>query len=211
MARGTGSMRVRIVYPDVTTFSLTDAYGVSREYLVDGRYLAISLGALTFSPLNDVATPWENKRVVGFTALGRILDTVQMNQIAQDGVTVLESNAPFIKVRHGLTTNMTNVLTKTPTVIQIADEMQIRTRDTLQPFVGVKYLPALFSQMEGRLNMMFKRAVAEQLITSYTGISVTADPSDPTGALVEGYFVPVFPLIYIKVQFFLRSQSSAAA
>ena len=207
IATATGSTRVRFVYPDIATITLTDFLNQQKDYLVDGRYIAAAVTAATTSMSVDPATPWTGRLLSGFTALQRRLDAVQANQVASRGVTVIEDRLPFLRVRHGLTSDMTNVLTKTPTVIQIADEMQRRCRLVLDPYIGIKFLPQVIGQIEGQLSEMFKRAIAEQLITSFTGINVAVDPEDPTAILVEAYYVPVFPLLYIQITLRVSAQS----
>jgi hypothetical protein len=199
LARSTGSMRVRFVYPDMATLTLTDVLGNDRDYLVDGRYIAAALAASTTSPTVDSATPWEGRRLIGFTSLGRQLDAVTANQVANQGVTIVEYRPPFLRVRHGLTSDMTDVLTRTPTVTQIADDIHRRARAVLDAFIGVKFLPQILGQIEGRLCEMFKRAVAEQIIASFAGVRVSLDPEDPTAIQVEAFYRPVFPLLYIRL------------
>lgn len=208
IAQATGSTRVRFVYPDIITLTLTDVLGNSKDYLVDGRYLAVALAASTTAPSIDSATPWTGRLLSGFTSLSRRLDAVAANQVAATGVTVIEDRLPFLRVRHGLTSDMSNKLTQVPTVIQIADDMQQRARAVLDPFVGVKFLPQILGQIEGRLATAFKQAVQEQVITSFTGISVVVDPEDPTAVLVEAFYVPVFPLLYIQLTFRVSAQSN---
>lgn len=208
ISQATGSQRVRFVYPDIATLSLTDVLGSSTEYLVDGRYVAVALTAATTAPSIDPATPWTGRLLTGFTSLARRLDAVQRNQVAARGITVLEDRLPFLRVQHGLTSDMSNVLTKTPTIIQIADEMHRRARAVLDPFVGVKFLPQILGQIEGQLAEMFKKAIGEQIITNFTGISVTVDPEDPTGVLCEAFYQPVFPLLYIQLSFRVSAQSN---
>jgi len=199
-AQVAGDTRVRFVYPDITSISLTDVFGATKTYLVDGRYLAAAVAASTTAATIDPATPWESRQLTGFTSLNRRLDAVTMNQLAVGGITVLENRPPFIRIRHGLTSDTTNILTKTPTVIQIADEIQKRVRATCDPFIGAKFLPQILGQIEGRLSEMFKAAVQEQIISSFTGISVTTDPTDPTAVIVNAYYQPVYPLLFIQVQ-----------
>lgn len=208
IAQATGSTRVRFVYPDIATLTLTDVLGTSKAYLVDGRYMAVATAASTTAPSIDSATPWTGRLLSGFTALARSLDAVEANQVAARGVTVIEARLPFLRIRHGLTSDMSNVLTKVPTVIQIADDMQRRARAVLDPFIGVKFLPQILGQIEGQLSEMFKRAVSEQIITSFTGIKVSIDPEDPTAVLCEAFYLPVFPLLYIMLQFRVSAQSN---
>lgn len=205
LAKSISNTRFRIAYPDTAIVPVSDAVGDTKEYLVDGTYLASALVGNRVSPNRDVATPWTNAQLVGFSQLGRILDAVEQNQVSVNGVTVLKDQAPFIRVRHGLTTDMTNVLTKTPTVIQIADEVQKQSRAVLERFIGVKFLPGILSQVEGRMSQMFIGLVNAQIVAGYTGISANVSADDPTVAEIEAYYSPVFPLLYLVVTFNLRS------
>ena len=128
-----------------------------------------------------------------------------MNQIAQKGVTVIETKLPFLEVRHGLTTDMSNILTKTPTVILIADEVQRQARNVLESFAGIKFLSNILNQVEGRLAKTMGNLVKAQVISAYTGIKATVSPTDPTLAAVEAWYSPVFPLLYLLITFHLRS------
>lgn len=198
--------RMRLVYPDIATVSLQDALGATKEYLIDGPMLAAGLTGSVVSSNTDVATPWTGRRLVGYTQLARKLDIVEQNQVAQSGVTILEEKPPFFRVRHGLTTDMTNVLTKLPTIVMIADEVQKQTRNVLDNFIGIKFLPGILSQIEGRLAMMLKSLVFKQIISAYTGIKAEVSPEDPTTAICEAWYSPVFPLLFIIVTYNLRSK-----
>jgi hypothetical protein len=167
--------------------------------------LAAAVAGTRVSPTVDVATPWTNSRIFGFDRLARPLDAVQQNQVAVKGVTVLENINSVIRIRQGFTTDMSNILTKTPTVIQIADEVQKQARATLDRFVGVKFLPGITSQIEGQLSSTLKDLVQAQIITGFTGVSARVSPDDPTVCEVTAAIAPVFPLLYIVVTFNLRS------
>jgi len=204
LAEALSATRMRLVYPDIATMTLTDAIGNDEEILVDGTFLASALAGNRVSPNIDVATPWTGARLVGFNQLARTLDAVEQNQLAVRGVTVLEDRAPSIRVRQGLSTDISNVLTKTPTVITIADEVQRQARVTLDRFIGVKFLPTILQQIEGRMTFMFKGLSSAEIITTFTGIRATTT-ADPTVVEVEAFYQPVFPLLYIVVTFNLRS------
>ena len=205
MASATSNSRVRVVYPDIVSATVTNTQGVTANYLLDGRYLAVAVAAATQAGTVDAATPWTNRTIRGFGSLSRSLDAVDANRTAERGVTILQQRGADIAIRHGLTTDISSVLTKTPTVVQIADEVHRRARNLLGGYIGVKYLPSILPQIEGRVNAMFKALVAEQIIDSYTGIAVRRDPEDPTGMLVECFYKPVFPLLYIQFTFNIRS------
>lgn len=201
IAAGIARSRMRMVYPDIATLTLSRADGSNDSYLVDGTFLASAVAATRVAPSIDVATPWTGTRLFGFDRLARMLDAVQQNQIAVRGVTILEDKTPVIRVRQGFTTDMSNVMTKTPTVIQIADEVQKQCRAVLDRFTGVKFLPGVTSQIEGQLSAVLRSMVEAQIISSYTGVSARVSPSDPTTCEVSAAYTPIFPLLYIVVTF----------
>ena len=95
---------------------------MAQNVIVDGRYLAVALAFSTTSANIDVATlPWTNRTVVGFNGLLRNLDAVDANKTASSGVTILQQQGAVLNVRQGLTTDVSSILSKTPTVVQIAD------------------------------------------------------------------------------------------
>ena len=201
IAAGIARSRMRMVYPDIATLTLSRADGSNDSYLVDGTFLASAVAATRVTPSIDVATPWTGTRLFGFDRLARMLDAVQQNQVAVRGVTILEDKTPVIRVRQGFTTDMSNVMTKTPTVIQIADEVQKQCRAVLDRFVGVKFLPGVTSQIEGQLSAVLRSLVEAQIISSYTGVSARVSPSDPTTCEVSAAYSPISPLLYIVVTF----------
>jgi hypothetical protein len=201
LAQATGNSRVCLIYPDIANIRFTDSQGVAQSYFVGGEMIAVAVAMATSNPALDSATPWTNRSVNGFTDLGRILDDVDANTTANAGITVLKQTPQGIQVRHGLTTNMTSVLTKTPTVVQIADDVHLRVRNLCNRYIGQKFVPNTISQIEGRVNGLFKQLVRDQIISTYTGLTVATDPNDPTGLLVDVFYKPVYPLLYIQFTF----------
>jgi hypothetical protein len=204
-AQAIARTRMRFVYPDIGTLTLSRADGTNDSYLVDGTYFAAAMVGASVSPTLDVATPWTGIRLFGFDQIGRVLDAVQQNQVAVKGITVLEDVPPVIRVRQGLTSDMSNVLTKTPTVILIADEVQRQARATLNRFIGTKFLPGVTSDIELQMSTTLRQLQEANIIAAYTGVSAAVDTEDPTVANVEAYYQPVFPLLYIVCTFNVRS------
>lgn len=204
--------RFRLVYPDILIVPLPQAEGNDEETLVDGTYLAAMLAGSVVSPNTDVATPWTNRRLQGATRLARTLDSVEQNQVAVKGVTVIEDRPPVLRVRHGLTTDMVGAstngnatLSKLPTIVQIQDEVQQQARKTLDRFIGTKFLPGVLSQIEGQLSNTLKLLVQAQILASYTNVRANISADDPTVAEVQAWIRPVFPLLYIVCTFNMRS------
>ena len=56
LARNVRNSRVRLIYPDIVSLTLTDTNGVAQNVIVDGRYLAVALAFSTTSANIGVAT-----------------------------------------------------------------------------------------------------------------------------------------------------------
>jgi hypothetical protein len=205
IAQAVERTRLRLVYPDIYTLSLDQADGTVDTFLVDGTFMAAAVAGNRSAPTIDVATPWTRARIFGFNEVARILDAVQQNSVAVRGVTVVEQQAQTIRIRQGLTTDMTNILTKLPTVITVADEVQRQARLALDRFIGTKFLPGVTGQIATQMSNTLKGLKAAQIIAAYTGVEANVAEDDPTTAEVQAAYQPVFPLLYIVVTFNLRA------
>ncbi len=208
LAQALHSERVSILYPDILSIVLTDALGNERTYLVDGPYAAAAFAGVRSAPDVDVATPWVRQRIVGFRSLERFLDAVEQNQVAVQGVTVMEQVGSTIRIRDGLTTNMDNILTKIPTVTSIKDEVQRGARRDLDRFIGIKFLPGIISQIEGQLSATLKGYKNAEIISAYQGVTANTT-EDPTFIEASAAYSPVFPILQILVTFNLRTRLTA--
>ena len=120
------------------SLSVTDTNGVSNNLIVDGRYLAVALACASTSSTVDVATPWTNRNLVGFNGLLRNLDAVDSNKTASAGVTILQQRGALINVRQGLTTDVSSILAKTPTVTFRLLMRYISERETYLQVISVR-------------------------------------------------------------------------
>ena len=203
---GLNSNRMVAFYPDSAVITLTDELGQNYEQLVDGSFFAAAMSGAVVSPAVDVATPYDRRRLQGFTRIPRILDPIEANQTAVKGVSILDDLDPIIRVRHGLTTNMANVLTRTPTVTQIADYVQQQSRVTLDAYVGQKLLASKTRDIVQSMAALFKGIRGAEIIAAYTGLNASVDPDDPTVINFEAFYQPIFPLLYLVLSFNLRSR-----
>jgi len=206
IARNTNSSRMWGIYPDGAVIGLIDEYGSEQEYAIDSTFMSAAFAGLNVSPQYDVATPMTNKYLLGFKRLTRQLDSVEQNQTAISGLTVVEDLDPNLVIRQSLTTKIDNVLTRTPSVTAIADYVQQVARFNLQRFIGVKFLSSVLGDVETALANTLKMLVQAEIISDYKGVSAEVDASDPTICNVEAFYQPVFPLLWIICQFQLRTK-----
>jgi len=208
VARGLNSSRIVAFYPDSAVITITDSVGRNFESLVDGSFFAAAMAGAAVSPAVDVATPYTRRRIVGFTRIPRLLDSVEANQTAVAGVTLLEDLDPIIRIRHGLTTNMTNVLTRTPSITQIQDHVHQQARAVLDSFVGAKFLANRANEVTVALTGLFRSLVQDEIVKSFGSISAEPDPNDVSVLNVEMAYVPINELTHIVLTFSLRSRSA---
>lgn len=200
------SNRIVAVYPDAAVVTLTNELGEGFETLVDGTFIAAALAGASVSPAVDVATPYTRRRLQGFTRLQRQLDSIESNQTAVAGVSLVEDLDPIVRVRQGLTTDMSTILSRLPTVTQIADYVQQQSRQVLDGFVGTKFLPSRTNEVEVTMSALFRQLVQAEIVGAYTGIAAAVDADDPTAINFEAYYQPIFPLLYLILTFNLRAR-----
>jgi hypothetical protein len=198
IAKGLASELMIVVYPDSYVVTITDtASGGNLDLLIDGTYCAAALAGTACAPSIDVATPWTRRQIQGLKRVGRILDPTDANQTAVAGVTVIEQVESGLRVRHGLTTNLASVITRTPSVILTIQYVQQTMRKVLDPFIGQKFNGQILKAIESAMVGAFSTLIDNQIVAKVSGISATVDDQDPTIARTEAIYVPVFPLEYI--------------
>ncbi len=204
IARGISSELMLVTYPDSFVVSVQDDLGNSVDRLVDGTLCAAALAGSTCNPSVDVATPLTRRQIIGFKNVGRVLDPTEANQTAVKGVTIIESVDSGLRVRHGLTTRLDNVITRTPSVTMTIHLVQQTIRRVLDPFIGQKFTGALLKSVESALVGAFQGLISSQIVGKVSNISVTTDENDPTILRAEAIYVPVFPLEYVVATLGIR-------
>jgi hypothetical protein len=206
VAKSLVSSRIIAFYPDSSTITLTDSTGAAFNSIIDGTFFGAAVAGVVVSPSVDVATPYTRRRVQGFTQLNVSLDPVTANQTAVAGITLLDDlGNGFLRIRQGLTTNMASILTRLPTVTQIADFVQQQSRAILDSYVGLKFLSSRTNEVVVTMTGLFKSLVQAEIVGAFTGMSAIIDPCDPTILDFTMYYSPIFPLEYLVLTFNLRA------
>jgi len=205
LAPGLSTSRMTLLYPEGVILGIVDEMGVENEYLVDGSMLAAAMAGKLVSPQYDVATDMTRKELVGFKRLSRVLDAVEANQVAIAGITVLEDLKPTIRVRQWFTSDMSNVLTRTPYVTLIIDKVQQDSRASLESFIGKKNLPSLIGDMESSLKGTLEFLKSSSILSDYSGVEVHVDPLDPTIIQAVAKYKPVFSVSWIRLTLSVRA------
>jgi hypothetical protein len=204
-ARAMNTERMTGIYPDGAVTSIVDELGNEVEYLVDGSFMAAAVAGRDTSPAFDVAEPLTRKPIVGFNRLFRRMDSVVSAQTANSGLTLFEETAAGIQIKFALTTDISSVLTRTPSVVRTKDFVQRGSRSILQPYIGRKNLVGRKSEIEKTLKSYLSALKTAHIITAYTGIKAEQDANDPTIINVVAYYSPVLPVLWIVITYNLRT------
>lgn len=205
-AAAIGYSRIVAVYPDGAIIGLTDEQGIESEYILDGSYIAAALAGLNVSTAYDVAEPMTRKSISGFKRLVRVMDEIEMDEAAANGVTVIVDESGIMKIRHALTTDMSNPFNKAPNIITIIDEVQKQARLTLDQYIGKKFLLNTAGNVASTLAATLSALKEAEIIADYTGVSAEPSDVDPNYLIAEAYYKPVFELSYIRVTFNIRAK-----
>jgi len=119
-------------------------------------------------------------------------------------VTVIEAVDSGLRVRHGLTTRVDTVITRTPSVTLTVQLVQQTMRRVLDPYIGQKFTGTLLKSVESAMLGAFSALIDQQIVAKVAGISAAVDDNDPTIARCTAIYAPVFPLEYIVCAMSIR-------
>lgn len=182
---------------------------------IGGCYLAAALGGLLGSlPTNRGLTKQSVAGFIGLSApVAQIMTNLFKNTLSQAGVCVAEMNRQNqLLVRHGVTTDMTSILTREISLVRISDTLfeVIQIGMEAAQLIGEPITAETVVNVKGALQGLLEQAVSSELIVAYTNLSVRQQiyPSgDPSIIECKFSYAPALPLNYITVQFQVDLQS----
>lgn len=198
-AAGLKSRRVALVHPASATVTLS---GSSTPITVDGTYLCAAIGGIRVNPAFDVAEPLLRKEIVGFTDITDTLLRTQKNVLANSGVMLVEKQNGTIRVRDGLTTDLTTFDSAEYSVTEIIDFTAVLTKSFLDAaFVGTKLLNDTPGLMQASLTIILQSLIDNKILNDATDLVVKRNSINPSQIDVSFRIAPVFPVKYILVSF----------
>lgn len=175
---------------------------VNQMVTVGGQYMAAALAGLTVSM--SFAMPLTRKTLAGWTGIGEFIQEGQKNLESQNGLCVVEkTRTQLIQVRHGVTTDPTDLLSREWSIIGQEDAMVYRLRDYLESdnLIGQPIYPYTLISVKGSAESALQSLIRDGLIVDYTGLKVRQLATNPDVLEVTYGWLPAFPLNYIVVSF----------
>lgn len=197
------SKRVVLAYPN-RLLLFNAAVNASTE--VDGFYLAAAMaGRLARNPVNRGLTAQALTSFNGLPALvHQGMTRTFKNNLSKSGVCVAEiSRANQLVVRHGVSTDVSSVLTQEISLTRIGDTLlqQVQTGMDASGLIGEPITADMTMTVKASLVGLLERAVDDELIVSYANVQVRQQSTDPS--VIEAMFTyrPAIPLNYVVVKF----------
>lgn len=217
IAEGVSSRRLVLAYPNRLSYYNPTT---NRPIEVDGFYLAAALaGVLSSNPVQQALT---RETVTGFTgfpaSISRLMTKPFKDNLSSRGVTVVEIDRQnrFI-VRHGLSTDITSVVTREISITRARDALfeSLQVGLDNSGLIGSPIDFETTTRLKGAVTGILEGLVQDEIILAYTDLKVrqqsVLNGGDPTVIEVRFAYQPALPLNYIVVTFSLDLTTGTVA
>ena len=198
-AQSLSEQRIALVSPATFRYYSPE---LNNEIMLGGQYMAASLAGMTMAM--SWAQPLTHKRVTGWADVGELQPDQERNLESQNGLMVVEkTRRQIIRVRHGVTTDPTDLITREWSIIGQQDALTYRIRDYLEAanLIGQPIYPYTLVNVKASAEAALQSLVRDGLIVDYMGLKVRQLLTNPDVIEITFGWLPAFPLNYIVVRF----------
>ena len=175
---------------------------LNKAVVLGGQYMAASLAGLTMRM--SFAMPLTRKTLTGWLGVAEFEQDGQKNLESQNGLCVIEkTRRQLVQVRHGVSTDPADLLSREWSIIGQQDAMVYRLRDYLESdnLIGQPIYSFTLINVKGSAEAALQSLIRDGLIVDYTGLKVRQLATNPDVLEVSFSWLPAFPLNYIVVTF----------
>ncbi len=198
-AQTLSNARVAIVSPAAFYYYSPE---LNKEIPVGAQFMAAALSGVNMR--QSPAVPLTRKRIQGFSGIVENQPDGQKDLETQNGLMVIEKTRRQIMwVRHGVSTDVTDLLTREWSITGQADSMVYRIRDYLEndDLIGQPILDFTLLNVKASAESALQSLVRDGTIRDYLGLKVRQLQSNPDVLEVSYSWLPAFPLNYIVVRY----------
>ena len=174
--------------------------------VVDPQVAAAGLGALIMTETDDPALPMNGVSMAGYSGLSRTMLETEMKILANNGITplYLEGTAPTVYrlVTSCVTDESDHKVWQEGTTRFIADYVLETNENMLRAnYKRTKNVVRILNAIKGDIKINMEKFEAAEIIENWdeATLTVTKDPQDMYGALVDYEFDVVTPLYTITI------------
>lgn len=193
--------RIALVSPATFTYFSPE---VNQSVTVGGQYIAAALAGMVINM--SFAQPLTHKIITGFTNVAEIVLDAQKSFESQNGLMVIEMappNGQRIWVRHGVTTNTTDLIHREWNIIGQQDVMVYTLRAYLENsnLIGQPIYDYTLINVKAAAEAALQSLLSNNLINAYNSLSVRQLITNPDVLEISFNWQPAFPLNYIVLTF----------
>jgi hypothetical protein len=198
-AQSLSNQRVLLVSPSTFKYFSPE---INNEVNLGGQFMAASLAGQTIR--RSAAQPLTHKNIAGWTDVVDVQTEGEKNLETQNGLCVVEkTRRQLIRVRHGVTTDTTDLLSREWSIIGQQDAMTYRVRDYLENanLIGQPIFPYTLVNVKSSAEAALQSLIRDGLLVDYVGLKVRQLLTNPDVIEISYSWLPAFPLNYIVVRF----------
>jgi hypothetical protein len=168
------------------------------QYQTNGTYLAACLAGLMVNPNYDTATPmtFKNLETVDELIIPE-LSRAEKNTLTSIGVTVIEPNGAFFRVRRAVTADTTSIAAQEPSIVRAFDQVARQMRTALENrFIGTKITLSTPAAVASAVNTFLLNFVSSEIIAAYRNVQVQQNSTEPRQIDISFEALPIFPFLW---------------
>ena len=198
-AQSISDRRVALVSPSSFTYFAPE---LNKDVVLGGQFMAAAVAGKSVSQI--AAMPLTRKNIAGFSGPAENQREGEKNLESQNGLMVVEkTRRNQVQVRHGVTTDPTDILSREWSIIGQQDVMVYRIRDYLDAdgLIGMPIYDTTLVQVKASAESALVSLVRDQIIVSYQNLKVRQIATLPDVIEVRYEWQPAYPLNYIVVRY----------
>jgi hypothetical protein len=179
---------------------------LNTQVVLGGQFMAAAVAGLSSSMI--AAMPLTRKIVRGFVGPNENQREGEKNLESQNGLMVVEkTRLQQVQVRHGVTTNPTDILSREWSIIGQQDVMVYRIRDYLDAdgLIGMPIYDTTLIQVKASAESALQSLLDGEIIAGYQNLKVRQIGNMPDVIEVRFEWLPAYPLNYIVVRYSVQT------
>ena len=198
-AHAIGSNRIALVSPAQLKYFAPE---LDKEIIIGGQYLAAAAAGVSVS--QGASMPLTRRTVRGFVDVATTISEAQRNLESQNGLAVIEkTRRGGMQIRHGVTTDTTDVLSREWNVTGQQDAMVYRLREYLDNdrLIGNTIDELTMTNVKASADAALQALVQDRVIQDYAELKVRQLNTSPDVIEIRFAWKPSLPLNYIVVRY----------